>query len=121
MKTINESKSKNKSDNYSSLRVKLATKNNAMKILENVNKKDFGMKVSMDELINLSLKNVTKDDIELLQKKSLRNKDRQNIVRQIYCRKVKKVTEDEFIGVTMKDGYFQFLKENMIELEKLGI
>ena len=121
MKNKSEAKTKNNLNNYSSLRVKVVTKDSAMKILENANKKEFGRKVSMDELVNLALNNVTKEDIELLQKKSLRNKDRQDILRQIYCKKVKKVSEDEFIGVTMSDSYFQFLKDNRDEFERLGV
>ena len=107
MKNKSETKTKNKLNDYSSLRVKVATKDSAIKILENANKKEFGRRISMEELVNLALQNVTEENIEVLQKKSLRNKDRQDILRQIYCKKVKKVSEDEFIGVTMSDGYFQ--------------
>ena len=121
MKKTIETKSKTNLDNYSSLRVKLATKEAAMKILDAANKKDYGRKVSMEDLVTLAINNVTKEGVEILQKQSLRNKDRQDIMRQIYCKKIKKVTEDEFIGVTMSDGYFQFMKDNKTEFKKMGI
>ena len=112
MKKQNET-NKNKNTNFfSSLRVKKGTKDNALKILETINKKDFGRKVSIDDLVTKALENVTKEDIELLQRKSLRNKDRQAIVHQFYCKKVKKVSEDEFIGITMSSDYFDFLEKN---------
>ena len=121
MKKQNET-NKNKNTNiFSSLRVKKETKDNALKILEIINKKDFGRKVSIDELVTKALENVTKEDIELLQRSSLRNKDRQAIVYQLYCKKVKKVSEDEFIGITMSSGFFSFLNENKVELESIGV
>lgn len=121
MKNNNETKNKKNTESFTSLRVKKGTKDDALKILESVNKKDFGRKVSIDDLVTKALEKLTKEDIQLLQKKSLRNKDRQAIVHQFYCKKVKKVSEDEFIGVTMSDGYFQFLKDNREEFEKLGV
>jgi len=121
MKNNNETKNKKNAESFTSLRVKKGTKDDALKILESINKKDFGRKVSIDDLVTKVLENVTKEDIQLLQKNSLRNKDRQTIVHQFYCKKVKKVSEDEFIGVTMSDGYFQFLKDNRKEFEKLGV
>ncbi|MFT6630976.1 MAG: hypothetical protein ACJAS4_000922 [Bacteriovoracaceae bacterium] len=121
MKKQNET-NKNKNTNFfSSLRVKKGTKDNALKILDTINKKDFGRKVSIDDLVTKALENVTKEDIELLQRKSLRNKDRQAIVHQFYCKKVKKVSEDEFIGITMSSDYFDFLEKNKADLQNLGI
>jgi hypothetical protein len=101
MKKQNETNKNKNANNFSSLRVKKGTKDDALKILEAINKKDFGRKVSIDDLVTKALENVTKEDIELLQRKSLRNKDRQAIVHQFYCKKVKKVSEDEFIGITV--------------------
>lgn len=74
MKTKNEVKNNINLNQYSSLRVKITSKTNAMKFLENVNKKRFGRKVSIDELVSLAFENVTNEDIELLQRKSLRKR-----------------------------------------------
>ncbi len=121
MKKQNEI-NKNKNTNiFSSLRVKKGTKDNALKILETINKKDFGRKVSIDDLVTKALENVTKEDIELLQRKSLRNKDRQAIVHQFYCKKVKKVSEDEFIGITMSSDFITFIAKHSYELSNLGV
>lgn len=90
MKNNNEANKKN-TESFTSLRVKKGTKDDALKILESINKKDYGRKVSIDDLVTKALENVTKEDIELLQRKSLRNKDRQAIVHQFYCKKVEKV------------------------------
>lgn len=121
MKNKNELNSKKGNDNFSSLRVKTKTKSRALKLLESANKKEFGRKVSIDDLITIALENVSKEQVQLLQKKSLRNKDRQAIVYQFYCKKVNKITEDEFIGVTMSPEYFTFLDVNKRELSRLGI
>lgn len=121
MKNNSETKNKKNIESFSSLRVKKGTKDNALKILESINKKDFGRKVSIDDLVTKALENVTKEDIQLLQKKSLRNKDRQAIIHQFYCKKVKKVSEDEFIGLTLLSDYFDFLENNRSELQNLGV
>ncbi len=121
MKNNNETKNKKNAESFTSLRVKKGTKDDALKILESINKKDFGRKVSIDDLITKVLENVTKEDIQLLQKKSLRNKDRQAIIHQYYCKKVKKISDDEFIGLTMSPDYFSFLEDNKPELQNLGI
>ncbi len=121
MKNNNETKNKKNVEPFTSLRVKKGTKNDALKILESINKKDFGRKVSIDDLVTKALENVTKEDIQLLQKNSLRNKDRQAIIHQYYCKKVIKVSEDEFIGLTMSSDYFSFLEDNKFELGTLGV
>lgn len=121
MKNNNETKNKKNAESFTSLRVKKGTKEDALKILENINKKDFGRKVSIDNLVTKALENVTKEDIQLLQRNSLRNKDRQAIIHQYYCKKVKKVSEDEFIGITMSSDYFVFLEKNKVDLKNLGI
>ncbi len=121
MKKQNET-NKNKNTNiFSSLRVKKGTKDNALKILETINKKDFGRKVSIDNLVTKALENVTKEDIELLQRKSLRNKDRQAIIYQLYCKKVKKISEDEFIGFFISGSLNHFLREHEGKLIEYGI
>lgn len=121
MKKNNVTKNKNNTESFTSLRVKKGTKDDALKILESINKKDFGRKVSIDDLVTKALEKVTKEDIQLLQRNSLRNKDRQTIIHQYYCKKVKKVSEDEFIGLTMSSDYFNFIEQNKLELENLGI
>ncbi len=121
MKKQNET-NKNKNTNiFSSLRGKKGTKDNALKILETINKKDFGRKVSIDNLVTKALENVTKEDIELLQRKSLRNKDRQAIIYQLYCKKVKKISEDEFIGFFISGSLNHFLREHEGKLIEYGI
>ncbi len=121
MKKQNET-NKNKNTNFfSSLRVKKGTKDNALKILDTINKKDFGRKVSIDDLVTKALENVTKEDIELLQRKSLRNKDRQAIIYQYYCKNVKKVSEDDFIGFFISGSLNHFISENEEQLSKYGI
>lgn len=121
MKEQNETNKNKNTKFFSSLRVKKATRDNALKILETINKKDFGRKVSIDDLVTKALENVTKEDIELLQRKSLRNKDRQAIVHQFYCKKVKKVSEDEFIGITMSCDFITFIEKHSYELSNLGV
>ena len=110
-----------KGNNLSALRVKHSTKLIADRLLETANKKEFGRKISTDELIKLALEKVTKEDLKLLQNGSLKNRDRQTIVHQFYCKKVKKISEDEFIGFTMSSNYQPFLERNKTELSCLGV
>ena len=120
MKKQNETNKNKNANNFSSLRVKKGTKDDALKILEAINKKDFGRKVSIDNLVTKALENVTKEDIELLQRKSLRNKDRQAIIYQLYCKKVKKISEDEFIGFFISGSLNHFLREHEGKLIEYG-
>ncbi len=111
MKNNNETKNKKNVESFTSLRLKKGSKDHVLKILESINKKDSGRKVSIDDLVTKALENVTKEDIQLLQRNSLRNKDRQVIIHQLYCKKAKKVSEDEFMGITMSSDYFSFLEK----------
>ena len=121
MKNNNETKNKKNTESFTSLRVKKGTKDDALKILESINKKDFGRKVSIDDLVTKALEKVTKEDIQLLQRNSLRNKDRQAIIHQYYCKKVKKVSEDEFIGFFISGSLNHFISENEEQLSEYGV
>jgi len=121
MKNNNETKNKKNVESFTSLRVKNGTKDYALKILESINKKEFGRKVSIDDLVTKALEKVTKEDIQLLQRNSLRNKDRQSIIHQFYCKKVKKVSEDEFIGLFLTGQLYQFISDNKSELNSFGV
>ena len=121
MKNNNETKNKKNTESFTSLRVKKGTKDDALKILESINKKDFGRKVSIDDLVTKALEKVTKEHIQLLQRNSLRNKDRQAIIHQYYCKKVKKVSEDEFIGFFISGSLNHFISENEEQLSEYGV
>lgn len=116
MTAKNNNETKTKNDGFSALRVSSPTKESAIKLLISANKKEYGRKITVDDLVLLALSKISKEDIALLQKKSLRNKDRQTIIYRYYCKNVKKVTEDEFIGITMTPDYFSFLNEHLTEI-----
>lgn len=116
MTAKNNNETKTKNDGFSALRVSSATKDSAIKLLISANKKEHGRKITVDDLVSLALAKISKEDLASLQKKSLRNKDRQAIIYQYYCKKVNKVSEDEFIGITMTPDYFSFLNDHLGEI-----
>ncbi|NUN04667.1 MAG: hypothetical protein HUU57_02790 [Bdellovibrio sp.] len=80
--------------------------------LEIDNKKQKKRKVKIDQIIRLGLELVTESHIKDLLRRSLKNSDRQDILRKKYSEIHGQVTMEEFIGITMTPAYFEFLKEH---------
>ena len=96
---------------FSSVRVRPETQKRANQILQTANKKQFGRKVKIDNLIELALSLVADEHIKLLQEKSMTNEDRKEILRQKYIESQGPITKDEFTGFMMSSSFQEFLKE----------
>lgn len=95
-----------------SSRLSPSTRKKADRLLKIANKKDSGLKIKLDQLLNLSLDLVTEEHLKKLQNDSLKNSDRQEILRKKYSDIYGPVTEEEFIGITWTPTYYEFLKEH---------
>ena len=67
-----------------SIRVQLETQRKAERLLAVANKKRFGRKIKVDQLLNLALDLVCESQLHSLQELSLTNEDRKEILRQKY-------------------------------------
>ncbi len=95
-----------------STRLSPETLKKANRILQLANKKSHGRKVKIDQVLNLAFDLVTDAHIKTLQAQSLKNSDRQEILRKKYSAIHGPVSMEDFIGITMTPAYFDFLKEH---------
>lgn len=93
------------------IRVKKETKKKIQSLLLTINKKDFGQKVKIDDLICVALNLLTKEHHTKLQELSFTNKDRLEMQFKEYQLSNEKVSKDEFIGL---------LLSGKIELKKVS-
>ncbi|PWU19423.1 MAG: hypothetical protein C5B49_05765 [Bdellovibrio sp.] len=107
------SKQKNKNaTKYASVRIKADSRGQAAALLIAANKKTYGRKVKLDELIELALSLVTSDHIKLLQSRSLTNEDKKEMLRQKYVEVRGPISRDEFTGFMMTSDFQSFLAES---------
>ena len=85
------------------LRVLRETKKRVLGDLVNLNKKDFGHRITTDDYISLAISLVKPADLEQLKNQSISNGDRIEIAFQDYCKAVGKIEKDEFLGLLL-DG-----------------
>lgn len=97
---------------WKSLRVSAEMKANSIAKLKEINAKNYGRNLKLDEMLSLALERLTEADVKLLHDRSLSNSDRQELLRLKYSELYSPVTPEEFIGVTMTPAYFDFLKEH---------
>ncbi len=83
------------------LRVKQATRRKLQRILDAVNKKDFGKRVRPDAVIDAALSLVSAAEIERLQQLSMSNADRLEAAYRRYAAKRGSTTKDEFLGLLL--------------------
>jgi hypothetical protein len=94
-----------------SIRVQLETQRKAERLLAVANKKKFGRKVKVDQLLNIALDLVTDRHLESLQERSLTNEDRKELLRQKYIETRGQISRDEFTGFMMSADFAIFLTE----------
>jgi hypothetical protein len=94
-----------------SIRVQLETQRKAERLLAVANKKKFGRKVKVDQLLNIALDLVTERHLESLQEQSLTNEDRKELLRQKYIETRGNITRDDFTGFMMSTDFVTFLTE----------
>lgn len=110
-KQMNRIEKRKSSEKWSNLRVSLASKSIANKILKKANSKKAGRRIKFDELLQRGLSLITEEDIKVLQKNSLSFEDKKEQLRQLYIKKNGNISKDEFTGFMMTPEYFDFLNE----------
>ena len=111
MKNTTENSNKNVYD-FVSLRVKSATKKKASKVLERINKKDDGRKVSMDDLLNYCIEKVTTDDEKVLQMGSITWVDEEIRLKKIWVKKHGKTSDFRWKEMLYTGALKEFINEH---------
>lgn len=108
METKNESKtgkSKNIIVSTTPVRVKRETRRLIEKELAKANKKDFGRRVRVDDLLSVALSLLNAEHIKALQETSLSNADRLDMQYREHVKNHGNVTKDAFLGILLtKNG-----------------
>lgn len=81
-------------------------------IMKKANNKNIGKKIVPSDLLAILLKNVSDNQIKLLQLSSVRHTDRKKLYREIYVEKYGSTTDDEFEGFVMSSDFSKFKKEH---------
>lgn len=97
---------------WATLRVPHGFKAVAVAKLKEINAKDSGRNLKLDEMLSVALDKLTDADVQMLRERSLSPSDRQKILRQKYSEIHGPVTPEEFIDFTMTPAYSDFLREH---------
>ena len=71
-------------------------------VLNKLNKKEFGKRISASDLIEHSLGLIKSEDLKTLQQESYSSKDLLEIRYLEYCKNNKKVSKDQFLGLLLE-------------------
>lgn len=91
-------KSNSKKLNTTGIRVGKETKRDLARLIEKVNKKQFGKRIKVGELIALSIKLIAEKHIVELQQASLSNADKIEMQYKEYVRQNGAISKDDFLG-----------------------
>lgn len=108
----NDTNSKIKTDNYTSIRVKANTKLDVNRFLDKLNKVEDTGKITFDALISYFLKNVSKEDIEKLQFQSISWAHEDKRLRRLWEKKKGKVSENKWKEMLYLGQIKEFIVEN---------
>ena len=101
--TQKTSKSSSKKVNTIGIRVDKNTKRQIARILDKINKKQFGKRVKTNQLISLALNLVTEEHYKQLQEQSLSNADKLEQKYRKFVSENGAISKDEFIGKLLSE------------------
>ena len=93
-----QSKIKIKKLNTAGIRVDKETQRDLNRLVDKINKKQFGKKVKISQIIALSVKLIGDEHIKELQHNSLSNADKIEMQYRDYIRQNGAISKDEFLG-----------------------
>ena len=100
-----------------SVRIRSGSKMKATALLSVINKKKFGRKVRLDEVIELSLGLISDEHITVLQENSMSHADRAEKLRLLYIQRNGPISPDNFIGFVLSAEFQDFMREqNIIQI-----
>lgn len=103
-----QSQTKTKSESkYTGIRLTKTTAAKLKKVLNHINKKDYGNSVRIDTLVNYLITKMPKDIVQELQENSLSEEDKFLRDYKKYCSESGKVTREEFFKLVRQGLVFQ--------------
>lgn len=75
------------------------------------NKKKFGRKIKVDQIVSLALDLLTEEHIAVVQDQSLTNEDRKESLRQRHIEQCGPISKDDFLGLLLSPEFQRFLSE----------
>tara|TARA_Y100000590_G_C15627280_1_gene979850 strand:+ start:262 stop:633 length:372 start_codon:yes stop_codon:yes gene_type:complete len=94
------------------IRVRKATAKKIKEFIKELNKKDFGAKIVIDDLIKKLLTFVNQDVLFEIQEESLSNEDKLERTYQQYKKENPDVSKDEFLGILISKVPLQNQAQN---------
>jgi hypothetical protein len=110
--TEKPTKENQKNNNYTSIRVKLSTKESINKFIEKINNTEDCGKITFDALANYLLNNISKEDIDNLQLKSVTWTHEDKRLRRLWEKKKGKVSENKWKEMLYMGQLQSFIKEH---------
>lgn len=101
-----------KKSSAASLRVRPETRKALLAELAKVNKKSYGRKVRVEQLLRLLLTLIKPEHIQKLQSESLSNSDRIEMKFREHVKKFGAVSKDEFLGLLIQSDAAKTSSEN---------
>lgn len=83
-------------------RLRQPTADRVKEFVTRLNEKEFGRRVTPDEIISLALSLLTPEHLQGLQNATLSNNDRIEIEFRNYCKASGNISKDEFLGLIIK-------------------
>ena len=84
--------------NTAGIRVSKETQRDLNRLLDKVNKKQFGKKIKINQIIAISIKLICDEHIKKLQQSSLTNADKIEMQYREYVRQNGAISKDNFLG-----------------------
>ena len=109
MESKTQKTSTKKANSQKSIRIGADTERKLARLLNGANKKKFGRKIKIDQLLCLALDLVTEEHLRTLQDTSLTNEDRKELLRQSYIQEVGPISKDAFTGFMLTEEFQKFL------------
>lgn len=108
-KVIKKKLKKTTQTKMKSLRMLIETYNIANQFVEVANHKKVGGKIKIHQVLDLAVRLLNESHIPKLQSDSLKNSDRQELMRQRYIKQFGEISKEDYIGFTMTTAYVDFL------------
>ena len=91
-------KTKTKKNELAGIRVSKETRRELIRLVDKINKKQFGRKVKASEVIATCIKLISEKEIEILQQSTLSNADKFEMEYRDYIRENGAISKDDYFG-----------------------
>ena len=94
-------KSSSSPSSYTVLRIRKPTANKLRSIINKLNRKAYGRKVTATDVLNISLTLLGDREFEMIEEQSYTSQDRLEIAYHQHCKSHGKITKDEYLALLL--------------------